>query len=264
MAACILQYPRRRQAAAPLDDKEARLAARRIAVARSSYTEEDSRCRQSSDGILTGGLMQAKLASFVIFVLAVVFGMSASAAQTDVALSVYGAFNSSTNGNGTAQSPSNAAGGLLEFRHISNPVLGFEATYSFNRANQTYYPPTPYACPVGVVPCITPAPTAVSANAHAITLDWVPSVKVANLRPFGVVGIGLLVNDATSGTDTTSNTTLVYVYGAGLDWGLLPHIGLRGQFREMTYKAPDLTTLYPSTGSFLHTAEPMLGVYFSF
>ncbi|HTV82433.1 MAG TPA: outer membrane beta-barrel protein [Acidobacteriaceae bacterium] len=259
----MLHCPRHRQAAAPVDGREARLPARRIAAAQSSYTEEDGCCRQSSNGILTGGPMQPSRISSVFLVLAVVFGATAASAQTDVALSVYGAFNSSTNGNGIAQSPSNAAGGLLEFRHISNPVLGFEATYSFNRANQTYQP-TRYACPAGLLPCTAPAPTSVSADAHAVTLDWVPSVKIANLRPFGVAGIGMLVNDPTSGTDTSSNTTLVYVYGAGLDWGLLPHLGLRGQFREMTYKAPDLTTLYTSTGSFLHTAEPMLGIYLSF
>jgi len=43
---------------------------------------------------------------------------------------------------------------------------------------------------------------------------------------------------------------------------LLPHIGLRLQFRGNLYKAPDLTTLYGSTGAFTRTSEPMVGVYF--
>ena len=47
-------------------------------------------------------------------------------AQTDVALSLYGAFNGTTNGNGTVQSPSNSAGGIVELRHISNPIVGYE------------------------------------------------------------------------------------------------------------------------------------------
>ena len=46
-------------------------------------------------------------------------------AQTDVGLSFYGAFSGTTSGNNTAQSPSNAAGGLIELRHISNPLMGF-------------------------------------------------------------------------------------------------------------------------------------------
>lgn len=61
---------------------------------------------------------------------------SACPAQTTVAASLYGAFNQSTSGNGTDQSPANSAGGLIEVRHIHNPLFGYEATYSYNRANQ--------------------------------------------------------------------------------------------------------------------------------
>src|SRR5450631_2743973 len=61
-----------------------------------------------------------------------------SHAKTDVAVSIYGAFTGTTTGNGVAQSPSNAAGGMIEVRHIANPLVGFEGTYYFNRANQRY------------------------------------------------------------------------------------------------------------------------------
>jgi len=90
----------------------------------------------------------------------------------------------------------------------------------------------------------------------------VPSLKIGNLRPFGLVGGGLLLHEPSSGqTHTTSSTKPVFVYGAGLDWGLLPHIGVRLQYRGNLYKAPDLTTLYGSSGAFTHTSEPMIGVY---
>jgi hypothetical protein len=71
----------------------------------------------------------------------------AAHAQTDVALSLYGTFSSTTTYNNDLehQNSANAAGGLFEFRRISNPLVGYEATYSFNRANQvnTYTGPTP-------------------------------------------------------------------------------------------------------------------------
>ncbi|MGC2299973.1 MAG: outer membrane beta-barrel protein, partial [Acidobacteriaceae bacterium] len=197
-----------------------------------------------------------------------------------IALSGYGAFSGTTNGNGTQQSPANQAGGLFELRHISNPILGFEATYSFNRADQTYsnqfYPPV-NVCPAPCGPFTEKLK--VPANAHEITADWTPSLHIANLRPFGVLGLGVLLNvpsgnqtlttsngsgssTSTSSTGASTTTTPVYVYGAGLDWGLLPHIGLRLQYRGNLYKAPDLSTLYSSTGAFTHTAEPMIGIYF--
>lgn len=191
---------------------------------------------------------------------------SIALAENDVAASLYGAFNGTTNGNGTVQSPSNAAGVLLEARHISNPLIGYEVTYSYNRANQAY---TSNTCPIGPTSVCPPPPTStsVSANAHEITGDWIASVHIAHLRPFALAGVGVLI-DAPAGdqgsTQTQTQTKPVFVYGAGLDWNLVPHIGLRFQYRGNLYKAPDLTTLYTSTDAFTHTAEPMIGAYFRF
>lgn len=180
-------------------------------------------------------------------------------AQTDVALSAYGAFSGATNGNGVEQSPANQAGGMVAVRHIANPILGFEGTYSFNRSNQSYTGVV--NCPG--VGCPLTSTTAVKNDAHELTLDWVPSVGVANFRPFGLLGLGMLVNVPAGGqSDTQNSTQAVYVYGAGLDWGLLPHLGLRFQYRGNLYRTPDVTTLFSSSKAFTHTAEPMIGVYF--
>jgi opacity protein-like surface antigen len=196
--------------------------------------------------------------------LALTFVEAQVQAQTDVALSIYGAFNGSTNGNGVQQSPSNSAGGMLELRHISNPLMGFDVTYSYNRDNQAY---------AGTIVLPSPCPTsgctitsaAVKANAHELTGDYVVSVKIGKLRPFALGGLGVLLYEPVSGqSNTTSSTKPVFVYGAGLDWGLIPHLGLRLQYRGNVYKAPDLTRVYTSTGAFTHSAEPMLGAYFRF
>jgi opacity protein-like surface antigen len=218
------------------------------------------------------------------FLLALTFALAPghATAQTSVAASVYGAFSGTTNGNGTEQSPANQAGGLFELRHISNPILGFEATYSFNRANQTYTS-SPAGCPA--FGC-TISTESISANAHEVTADWVPSVHIANFRPFGVLGVGLLLDvpsssqatvtttspcsvtcpdipvTTTSSSNTSTSYKPVYVYGAGLDWGLIPHIGLRFQYRGNLYSAPNVTKLFSSTDTFTHTAEPMVGIYF--
>lgn len=203
----------------------------------------------------------------------------AAHAQTDVAASIYGSFSGTTNGNGTIQSPANQAGGMVELRHIANPILGFEGTYSFNRANEKYSLPV-IDCPSGLNGCT--AIESVGADAHEVTADWVPSLHIANLRPFGVLGIGLLLSVPSAGqasvymrncaacgvtatsTPTQTSAKAVYVYGAGLDWGLLPHIGLRFQYRGNLYQAPNLTKTFTSTSTFLHTSEPMLGAYVRF
>ncbi len=200
------------------------------------------------------------------FISTFILGGSAAlaSAQTDVALSLYGAFSGTTNAAGVMVSPSNSAGGIVELRHIANPILGFEGTYSFNRANESYTSTIAITCPVTTPNC-PPLTARVRANAHEVTADWVPSVHVANFRPFGVLGIGALFNVPQSGQTsfvTQTSTKAVYVYGAGLDWGLLPHIGLRLQYRGNLYKTPDVTQLYTSIDKFRHTAEPMIGIYF--
>jgi opacity protein-like surface antigen len=192
--------------------------------------------------------------AFLLIGMAMLTG-GAAYAQTDVALSLYGAFSGTTSGNGTTQSPSNGAGGLLELRHIRNPIIGYEGTYSFNRANQSYT-----QCGASNSLCQR---VPVLANAHEVTGDWVASVKISKFRPFALAGGGILFDAPTSGQASTNTAVKpVFVYGAGLDWGLVPHIGLRFQYRGNLYKAPDLTTLFTSTGAFTHTAEPMIGVYF--
>ncbi|HEX4005691.1 MAG TPA: outer membrane beta-barrel protein [Acidobacteriaceae bacterium] len=220
--------------------------------------------------------MQFKSLSSVFFLACILALISTAGAQTDVAASVYGAFSGTTTGNGIQQSPSNSAGALVELRHIANPILGFEATYSFNRNDQTYQYAgnTPLApgtgtCPVSATTCSN-APVVVPANAHELTLDWTPSLHFANFRPFGVLGAGLLLNVPSNSSvaipdgngSTQTSTKPVYVYGAGLDWGFLPHIGLRVQYRGNLYHAPDLTSLTSSSGKFTQTAEPMVGIYF--
>jgi opacity protein-like surface antigen len=225
------------------------------------------------------------LASLVVAALALALLTLPASAQTDIAGSVYGAFSGTTIGNGTQQSPANQAGGLIELRHIANPILGFEATYSFNRADETYTS-HPGGCPA--FGC-TISTESVANNAHEITGDWVPSLHIANLRPFAVLGLGVLLDVPASGeatvtvtapcegvvccptcatstsmttSPTHTSTQAVYVYGAGLDWGLLPHIGLRLQYRGNLYSAPNVTKVFTSADTFRHTAEPMIGVYF--
>jgi opacity protein-like surface antigen len=180
--------------------------------------------------------------------------------KTDVAVSLYGAFSGKTTGNGIEESPSNSAGGMIEVRHIRNPLVGFEGTYSFNHANQVY---RSLVCSLD---CSQTPAQAVSADAHEVTADWLASLKLANLRPFALAGGGLIVDvpssaQSSQSSPTSTSTKAVFVYGAGLDVGLLPHFGVRLQYRGNVYSAPELIKSVGSTHTALDTSEPMIGVY---
>lgn len=211
--------------------------------------------------------MKRILASIIIFG-AAAFGCMGAEAQPDIAASVYGTFSGTTTGNQVVQSPSNAAGVLFEVREIRNPLVGFEATYAYNRADQTYTSLIAPFCPASGTTCTGPI-AIVPNNAHEITGDWIASVKIGSLRPFALAGGGLLLNEPSGGAPNTTSvgstmsaTKGVFVYGGGIDWALAPHIGLRFQYRGNVYSAPALTTVFTSSGAFIHTAEPVVGIYF--
>lgn len=206
---------------------------------------------------------------------------NAACAQTDVAASLFGAFSNRVSSGGTL-SPSNAAGALFEVRHIRNSLAGFEATYSYHRANQVESFTTYPQCPAGTTCGPSTTTEVISANAHEFTLDWLASFKAGHLRPFVLAGGGVLfdVPSADTVTETSCNpmTSLcssssasaptaaqsepLLVYGAGLDWRALPHIGLRMQYRGEFHKTPGLVNGVSSVDTLMHTAEPMLGLYF--
>jgi opacity protein-like surface antigen len=191
--------------------------------------------------------MKLRWLQFLLFNALVLFSLSVQA-QTDAAASLYAAFSGTTTANGTVQSPSNSAGVLLELRHISNPLVGYELTYSFNRANQNYN-----------------NLEEIKAAAHQVGANWVVSFPVLMLKPFVLAGGGIIFFRPDSNQpDGTSDTRFVFVYGAGVDWTVIPHIGLRFQYRGNLYHAPDLSHAFSSTDAFTHTAEPMIGAYLRF
>jgi len=188
-------------------------------------------------------LFSAALFSLLLFTAAPARAQS----ETTIAVSFFGAFTGTTTGNGTVQSPSNQAGGLVELRYLANPLIGYELTYSYNRANQSYNF------------------TSVKAGAHEITADWVVSLPILNFRPFVLAGAGVIdFKPAGNQIGVSSDAHPVFVYGGGVDWEVLPHFGLRGQYRGNLYHAPDLLEAASSTDAFAHTAEPMVGAYFRF
>lgn len=197
---------------------------------------------------------------------------SADSPTIDIGVSGFEAMNSNTTGKGVLQTPSNAAGGMLEIRRIQSPLIGYEFTYSMHPANETDAPASSTNC--GLY-CSTPA-LSTPTKANAISFDWVFSRRYKSLRPFVIGGIGLMfeapaysvaVGQAATLTNTyfTNNVNRVtWNYGGGVDYQLSTHWGVRAQIRGMTYRAPNLSPMYPALGQNTNTFMPMGGAFYSF
>jgi hypothetical protein len=185
---------------------------------------------------------------------------AASESQFDIGVNFYEAFNNATSGLGTQQTPKNAAGGMFEARYIDSPFLGFEFTYSYNPANQSFAP-KPGAC---ALVCANPTMN-LTAKASEVGLDYVVSKEFGRLRPFAVGGLGFFITSPANSTyEVNTVVRPAFIYGGGTDVSLVSHFGLRLQFRDNLYKAPNLSAFYPATGVYTHSAEPMGGIFFKF
>lgn len=203
----------------------------------------------------------------------------ASGPETDVALSGYGWLNTTSNlSSGLAQIPANSVGGMLEVRHISSPLVGYEVSYGYNRANQEYS--NPISCAGASCP-LAPYAASVSASSNQILGNWVFTFRLKGIHFFALGGGGLVFFQPSKGTvysyslqdnpafqkssaPTSSVSSPAFDYGIGADWALWHHLGARFQYRGLYYKSPALTSSFASTQVFTQSYEPMVGVFYRF
>jgi len=187
--------------------------------------------------------------------------MSAAAQrQFDIGASVNQSMTAASSGNGTLDTPTNGLGGLLEIRYIQKPLLGLEFVYGMNEMDTTFSPKTG-AC--GYV-CSQPI-TKLSVKANNVAFDYVPSRSFGKLRVFALAGVGFNITSATATTYGVREVIRgAYNFGGGVDYTLTTHIGVRAQFRDFLFKAPNNSSLYPATGIMTYSAQPMGGIYYKF
>jgi opacity protein-like surface antigen len=185
---------------------------------------------------------------------------AAPRSQTDIGVSGLFAMTSGTTGLGTKQTPSNGAGGMIELRHISSPFVGYELAFSYNKANQKYEPD-----PAGCVLTCQNDETKITGGALEFAVNYVVSKEIGNLRPFAVGGLGVYI--VTPGATPYGNNTPIrgtYIYGGGVDYNIGRHLGVRAQFRGNLYKAPNVSAIFPATGKYTQSLEPMAGFFYRF
>ncbi len=171
-------------------------------------------------------------------------------AQYDINGSAYGAFTKSTSGNGLTQAQKSSVGFDIGFRHYGSPLFGYEISYSYNPARQDYGG-TGYGYQ--------------SAQEHAVTADYVVHMPLTpTIRPFALIGGGLLFFRPVYGPALGTSARGAVNYGVGADIALIPHIGLRLQYRGLFYRAPDFEQPAYSTNSWTTQSQPMAGIYFKF
>ncbi len=183
--------------------------------------------------------------------------------RIDLGVSGFGEFTNSVTGTnylGTSltQKPSTTLGALVNVRYTKSPLVGLEFNYSYARYTQNFTVPPP-----GVSPIIGGAQT----NASEYTVGYLAHTpRVFGLQTFVAAGAGSTAFRATpgGGQNLPTQARMTYYYTAGAEDAITAHFGIRAQFRQAFFLAPDFGQNYLTIKQRQITTEPAIGFYLHF
>jgi hypothetical protein len=172
--------------------------------------------------------------------------------NSEVSVSGFAEFTSNVSGNGITVDTSKAAGGQGAFRHSYHWWLGYEGSYNYTRFTEYY----------------SSRPVPIQHNMHEIAASYLVTTPTSLLgfRPFALAGVSAIVFSPSlnGGQNVAWQGEPGVNFAAGFDRGLLPHFGVRVQYRGLYYKTPDFNQTSLKTGQSRLTSEPMAGLYLRF
>jgi len=223
-------------------------------------------------------------ARLLLAITALVLFASAASAQTsietplsrtldkiDLGISGIGLFTPSTSGNSNIltplaiqQVPSNTLGALGELRYTRSPLIGIQFNYTYARLTQNFnVNPT-----TNTPPAQQPYVLGVQTKVNEYSLGYVAhGPTLFGLTTFAGGGGGALEFKPTAGggQGLPPQVRTVFYYQVGIQQEFLSeHFGLRAQFRQAFYGAPDFNQNYLATGARVITTEPGVGFYLRF
>jgi len=186
--------------------------------------------------------------------------------RIDLGVLGVGVFNKSSSGVATVNghpntavnlNPGNTAGALVALRYTVSPFVGFEFNYGYARYTQSF---TPFgAQPNG----------GVQQNASEYSFGYVVHSKKQyfGVTPFASGGAGTTVFRPTPGGGLAlpEQARATFYGSVGAETTVLsPHFGIRAQYRQVFFKAPDFLTNYLTIQQRTTTYEPGFGFFLRF
>jgi outer membrane protein W len=157
--------------------------------------------------------------------------------------------------------PSNTVGPLVTIRYTVKPLVGFEFNYGYARYTENF-------TPFGSQPANAPQGAGVQQNTAEYTFGYIAHFrKRFNLiTPFAGAGLGTLDFRPTpgGGEGLLPQARATYYYTVGGDAMINQHFGVRVQFREQFFKAPDFETNYLTINQHTTSFQPGFGFVLHF
>jgi hypothetical protein len=188
--------------------------------------------------------------------------------RLDLAVTASAVLNKDSNGTAIVETqptlvnlhPGNTVGPLVTIRYTKSPLLGFEFNYGYARYTDTF-------TPFGVL-STPPSVGGVQQNGAEYTFGYVAHArrKYYGVTPFAGAGLGTIDFRPTpgGGEGLLPQARATYYYSIGAEALVTPHFGVRAQFRELFFKAPDFETNYLTIQQRTTTLQPGFGLFVRF
>jgi opacity protein-like surface antigen len=186
-------------------------------------------------------------------------GLGQEDGRFDFGVSGAGVISRQSTGQGTIVNPTNSAGPLVTFRFRFNAKHSVAANFSATHDAQIF--------------TLGAHDFRIQSSVREYSLAYVFNpVQVGKFEPFVLAGAGgLNFTPGNTYIDTfpapiaaVKQNQLVFVYGAGVDYRVVPRLAVRLQYRGLVYKVPDFKNPNLFTGALGQMAEPSVGLVFRF
>jgi len=171
--------------------------------------------------------------------------------RNEITIQGSGFFTKTTDSPTITNRPTYSGGVLAGYRYTINRWLAAEADYDYFNNSQRFVSPAGFA--------------QLQTNVHAVTgvaLLRLPAVY--RLAPFILAGGGGIFFNPQDAASLDTQARGTFVYGGGVDTGLIKHVDLRVEYRGFVYKIPDFDQPRLNMDSFTHSAVPSAGFVFKF
>jgi hypothetical protein len=189
--------------------------------------------------------------------------------RIDLGVVASGIFNKDSSGTAIADAqstlvnlhPGNTVGPLITIRYTVSPLVGFEFNYGYARYTDSFTPCGSITTP--------PSICGIQQNGAEYTLGYVAHSRKQyfGVTPFVALGLGTTDFRPTpgGGLGYLPQARATYYYSIGAETTVLsPHFGVRAQFRQAFFKAPDFETNYLTIQQHTSTIEPGFGFFLRF
>jgi hypothetical protein len=166
-------------------------------------------------------------------------------------------------GNQVTLNASSTLGALVQVRYIRKPLVGFEFNYGYARYTENFN----FATTSTFGPPAGPFPVQTKANEYTFGyVAHLPRYNFHGIQPFVAVGAGSTGFTPTpyGGEGLPEKARMTYYYSIGAESMVAKHFGVRLQFRQLFYKAPDFGQNYLTIQQQTFTSEPTFGFFLKY